>query len=261
MLKVTEIRGFVDNYFWLIEKSGCAEAAVVDPGDAKPVLSYLQQQGLQLSAILITHHHGDHTGGIQALKKAYPKAKVYAPARESIAAVDYPLAEGDKVHVPALDLRFSILDVRGHTKGHIAYHQAEQGWLFCGDTLFAGGCGRVFEGTMKQMQSALAKIRALPAETQIYCAHEYTEDNLGFARWVEPDNPALIARQDAVKTLRQADKATVPSLLRLEQETNPFLRYDLPAVIAAAEQHAGKTLASAAEVFGHLRYWKDSEFD
>ena len=259
MWKISAIKGFVDNYFWLIEAPEHQQVMVVDPGEAGAILAYLESHQLQLVSILITHHHADHTGGIGALLAAFPAAKVYASATESLAVPHIAVSEGDCI--PAWDLGIDVLAVGGHTRGHIAFYQAKQGCLFCGDTLFAGGCGRVFEGTMTQMQASLAKIQELPDKTQIYCAHEYTEANLGFALWVEPDNVLLIKRMALVKQQRLHKLATVPSPLAMEQQTNPFLRYDVPSVIAAAEAHAGHPLNNAAEVFGHLRDWKDSEYD
>jgi hydroxyacylglutathione hydrolase len=250
---VRALPAFQDNYLWLIHDG--VNAAVVDPGDSAPVLAALAEQGLTLTAILLTHHHADHTGGVPALL-AHAAVPVYGPRHDNIAAVTVPLGEGDRVAVPGLDLRFEVIDVPGHTLGHIAYYSSEAQWLFCGDTLFAGGCGRIFEGTPAQMAASLGKLAALPDETAVYCAHEYTLANLRFARAVEGDNPALQARITSDTAKREANQATVPSTIGLEKATNPFLRYTQPA-IAAALVEAGKLKPGAAPLdnFTALRAW------
>jgi hydroxyacylglutathione hydrolase len=259
MLDVTPVPAFSDNYIWLIRDATGRHAAVVDPGDAAPVLQALSDSGLTLRTILITHHHADHVGGIRALLKAYPDTPVYGPAQERIAQLTVRLSEGDRVSLPELDATFEVLEVPGHTSGHIAYYG--QGALFCGDTVFAAGCGRLFEGTPAQMQASLAKLRRLPDDTLVYCAHEYTLANIGFAKWVEPENADLLAREQADMDRRDHGQPTVPSSLGMEKRTNPFLRYDQPSVVAAAEQFSGRTLQNPAEVFGAVRFWKDSEYD
>ncbi len=259
MFDIVLIPAFADNYIWLL-KSECSTAvAVVDPGDAAPVLDYLQHEKLTLGAILITHHHRDHTGGISQLKRVFPEAKVYGPADESIPEITAPLTEGADVKLPWLGDSLKVLEMPGHTAGHIAY--SGDGLLFCGDILFAGGCGRVFDGTMKQMAESLQRIAKLPEKTLLYCAHEYTEANLGFALWVEPENRAIKARQKAAQRVRQQGKATVPSLLSLELKTNPFLRTQIPTVIAAAEKWAKTPLNNNAALFAALRTWKDRDYD
>jgi hydroxyacylglutathione hydrolase len=259
VLEVLPIPAFDDNYIWLLRKPGGSACAVVDPGDADPVIERLERDGGSLAAILITHKHGDHTGGIRELKARWPQAVVYGPAGEPIPTLERRLSEGDLVDLPELGARFRVMDVPGHTEGHIAY--LGDGRLFCGDTLFAGGCGRVFSGTHEQLSASLEKIAALPAETLLYCAHEYTLANLGFAQWVEPDSASLARRIEVDRASREQDHPTVPSTLELELQTNPFLRTDRPEVIAAAERWQGEPLASRAAVFRAVRTWKDRDYD
>ncbi|SEH06169.1 hydroxyacylglutathione hydrolase [Candidatus Venteria ishoeyi] len=259
MLQITAIPAFSDNYQWLLEEADTAFAWVVDPGDANSILQVLKKKQKSLKAILITHHHWDHVDGIAKLLAHYPNIPVFGPQQESIAGLNRPLQQGEQVQLPESQQVFTVLDTPGHTLGHITYYTP--GLLFCGDTLFACGCGRVFEGTMAQMQQSLAKLRDLPDETLVYCAHEYTLDNIGFAKWVEPDNADLLTREISVQEQRKQGKATVPSLLSLEKQTNPFLRFDKSSVIQAAESYAGKALNRPAEVFAALRQWKDREYD
>lgn len=259
MLSITPIPAFDDNYIWLLRNPGAQVSAVVDPGDEEPVLEYLRAHGLELGAILITHHHWDHTGGVQDLLGVFPGIPVFGPARESIPTVTHALREGDRATVAGMDAELKAIDVPGHTAGHIAYYG--EGALFCGDTLFTGGCGRVFDGTAADLYRSLIRIAALPPATRIYCAHEYTLDNLGFAKWVEPDNQALLEREKQDRASRASDRPTVPSLLELELQTNPFLRADVPRVIEAAETYAGGPLRTGAEVFAAVRSWKDRKYD
>ncbi|MGF1546244.1 MAG: hydroxyacylglutathione hydrolase [Thiotrichales bacterium] len=258
-LQITPLRAFADNYIWLLRGADKSALAVVDPGDARPVLEYCARETCHLDAILITHHHRDHVGGISALVAAFPEVRVFGPRREAIAGITDRVGEGDRVELPRVGARFDVLDVPGHTAGHIAYFG--HGALFCGDTLFAGGCGRVFDGSFAQLADSLARIAALPTDTRVYCAHEYTLDNLGFAKWVEPDNPDLLAREEADWASVERGEPTVPSRVALELRTNPFLRWAVPAVRAAAEHKAGHPLRTQREVFEALRRWKDSEYD
>lgn len=255
MLRVLTVPAFDDNYLWLIHDG--QHAAVVDPGDAQPILDALAANNLSLVAILLTHHHADHIGGVPRLlqQAAVP---VFGPRGENIATVTHPLHEGDTVTLPQLDLSLSVLDVPGHTRGHIAYVAQGYPWLFCGDTLFAGGCGRLFEGTPAQMTASLAKLAALPDQTQVYCAHEYTLSNLRFARAVEPDNAALAARLETDTARRARQEPTVPSTIGMERATNPFLRYREPAIIERliAENRIDSTEPIPA--FAALREWKNT---
>jgi hydroxyacylglutathione hydrolase len=256
MPAIIPIPAFSDNYIWLVREG--AYAAVVDPGDAEPVLDFLDRERLELTAILATHHHGDHVGGNTALLARFA-VPVYGPAREAIPGRTHALQEGDAITVPGVGLRLSVLDVPGHTAGHIAYVGECDGVpvAFVGDTLFAAGCGRLFEGTPVQMAASLGKLAALPGETRIYCAHEYTLANLRFALAVEPHSNALHERQARELDKRARNVPTVPSTLADERATNPFLRAGVPEVFAAAEAHAGRKLADAVAAFAMLREWKN----
>ena len=230
---------------------------MVDPGDAAPVLAHLDRQGLVLTAILNTHHHGDHVGGNRALLERFG-VPVFGPAGESIPGCTHPLREGDAIDVPGIGARLAVLDVPGHTAGHIAYAGDIDGpVVFCGDTLFAAGCGRLFEGTAEQMWSSLRKLAALPAATRAYCAHEYTLANLRFAAAVEPRNAALAARIARDTATRDAGAPTVPSTIADELATNPFLRADERSVRQAAEARAGMPLPGPVASFAALRQWKN----
>ena len=248
------IPAFADNYLWLLHDG--ASALIVDPGDAEPVFRTLAQYGLRLESILVTHHHADHTGGVAALRQA-TGAKVYGPATERIPEPCVPLHEGDTVRT--LGLEFQVLDVPGHTAGHIAFYTPDvdsKPLLFCGDTLFSGGCGRLFEGTPAQMLASLDKLAVLPGDTQVCCAHEYTLANLRFAMAVEPDNAALAAYQTQCEQLRANGQPTLPSSVCQEIQINPFLR-TRQASVAAAVHRFDASSHDETTVFAALRQWKN----
>ena len=260
MVRIHPVHAFEDNYLWVAEDG--RHAAVVDPGDEDPVEAFLAERGLALSAILVTHHHGDHTGGLKALA-AHWACPVYGPAGERIGGLTHRLREGDRITVPGIGLELDVLEVPGHTAGHIAYFAADAARaggapaLFCGDTLFACGCGRLFEGTPEQMSASLAKLARLPGETRVHCAHEYTLANIRFALAVEPGNAALAARHERDAATRRRGEPTLPCTIADERATNPFLRAEAPEVAAAATRRAGRALATPVEVFAELRAWKN----
>src|SRR6202043_2463 len=244
-----------DNYIWLIRSPRVAGHVVaVDPGDAAPVRAELRRSGASLAAILLTHHHPDHIGGVAGLLELGP-VPVIGPEDARIALRNRTVRDGERCDLPDLGLGFEILAVPGHTLSHIAFWG--HGALFCGDTLFSAGCGRMFEGTPIEMSASLTKLRNLPPDTRVFCGHEYTAANLRFALTVDPGNVAALEYRDQVDRLRAKDSPTLPSTLGLEIRVNPFLRCDEPAIVTAAEAHAGKSLHGAAEVFGVLRAWKD----
>jgi hydroxyacylglutathione hydrolase len=253
-MKIIALPAFADNYIWLLHDGG--RALVVDPGDAQPVLQALQRDGLHLAAILVTHHHPDHTGGVQALREA-TGAAVYGPARERIPAPYTPLKDGDIVTV--LDIAWKVIDVPGHTAGHIAFFAQDiEGapLLFCGDTLFSGGCGRLFEGTPAQMLASLDTLAALPGTTRVCCTHEYTLSNLRFARAVEPANQALLHYETECRALRERQMPTLPSTLSVERQINPFLR-TRERTVKQAVQDWQSTADDEIAVFAALRQWKN----
>jgi hydroxyacylglutathione hydrolase len=252
MLEIVPLPAFQDNYIWTLRAGKFA--AVVDPGEARPVKDYLAREGLTLAAILATHHHPDHVGGISELADM-KKVPVFGPKGEPIPALTHPVGQDDKVRIPELDAEFSVLDIPGHTRAHVAYYGL--GSLFCGDTLFACGCGRVFEGTAAQMLSSLSKLAALPDETRVYCGHEYTLANIKFARAVDPDNAILAAREERAKQLRQAGRPTLPSTLGEERATNPFLRCAEPVVVESANKYLGTRIGDPVSVFAAIREWKN----
>ena len=253
MIQISALPAFTDNYIWLLQDHQTQRCAVVDPGDAAPVQAWLDAHpGWVLSDILITHHHHDHVGGVERLKAA-TGAKVYGPASESIPARDIALKDNDSVSVLGWD--FDVYAVPGHTLGHIAYYH--HGLLFCGDTLFAAGCGRLFEGTPEQMYRSLSRLAALPEDTLVYCTHEYTLSNLKFAAAVEPGNPDIAARLEKATQQRQNGVMTLPSTLALEKLTNPFLRTSETLVTQKVDEREGAQNRAPSEVFAALRAWKD----
>lgn len=280
-LKIFPLPAFEDNYIWCLRHNGAV--AVVDPGDAAPVLGYLAESGDRLCAILITHHHHDHIDGIAELAARHP-VPVFAPAAEAIAGTTHPVSGDDHIDLPELAIEFDVLDVAGHTRGHVAYYapagpsqggmspsvgSSEQGlraWgtndprpgaLFCGDTLFGCGCGRIFEGTPAQLHAALSRIAVLPRLTFAYCAHEYTASGIRFARTVEPGNAVVETRGKEVTRLRAQSQPTVPFTIADELATNPFLRCNESGVIASIQARLGREPRNELEVFTALREWRD----
>ncbi|MAZ86364.1 MAG: hydroxyacylglutathione hydrolase [Cellvibrionaceae bacterium] len=256
MLTVIAVPAFQDNYLWLLVPDDGRNCYAVDPGDAAAIEAALKTHDLVLAGILLTHHHWDHTGGVDDLLKQR-SIPVYGPKSEQIPQVTNALSEGDSIEL-AEAARLSVIEVPGHTLDHIAYFDSASQSLFCGDALFAGGCGRMFEGNPRQMQASLEKLAGLPAETQVYCAHEYTAANLRFAQAVEPNNQTLSQRVKDVASLREDGKSTVPSLLSDEWATNPFLRCSQVEVQSAASNFAKQSLTSVDGVFAALRRWKDN---
>lgn len=253
-VSVFPIKAFNDNYIWCLHNQ--THSVVVDPGDAAPVIAYCQDNQLTLSGILITHHHWDHTGGIDALLAAFPNIPVYGPQNKEIKQITVRLSQGDNVELANLGVKFSVLEVPGHTLDHIAYY-GDTG-LFCGDTLFSAGCGRLFEGTPQQMFDSLAKLTALPADTAVYCTHEYTMANIAFAEAVEPNNQALMAYKNWAMQQRKKNTPTLPSSIQKELAVNPFLRCDSPELVTNVSQNLGTRLISKQETFASLRSWKDN---
>ncbi|WP_374627764.1 hydroxyacylglutathione hydrolase [Pandoraea sp.] len=258
-MTVFPVPAFQDNYLWVVDNG--KDAVVVDPGDAMPVLAYLRSRGLTLRAILITHKHADHIGGVATLLEHFD-VPVHGPAHEAIACVDHPHSGGETVRIEAPAMTLTVIDVPGHTAGHIAYFLSADATgtphLFCGDTLFSCGCGRLFEGTPAQMLASLDALAALPPATLVHCAHEYTLSNIRFALTVDPDNAALAAWHDEATARRAAGRPTLPTTLAQERLTNPFLRSDAPAIVAFAERHAERTQLSREAVFAAVRGAKDT---
>ena len=250
--QIVTLRAFADNYIWTLRDS--RYAAVVDPGDARPVIDYLERENLELVAILNTHHHADHVGGNAALLSRW-KVPVFGPHDERIRDVTQRLKDGARCTVPHFGIELGVMEIPGHTRSHIAFHGS--GMVFSGDTLFAVGCGRLFEGTPRQMHESLSRLMKLPDETRVYCGHEYTVSNIRFARVVEPDNFALRELETQAKLQRDKDLPTLPSTIAQEKATNPFVRVNEPAVVAAANRFAGKALNDPVDVLAALREWKN----
>lgn len=250
---VVALRAFSDNYIWTIRDG--SHAAVVDPGDAQPVIDYLRRENLKLVAILNTHHHADHVGGNAALL-AQARVPVYGPRDERIPEISEPMADGQRFTLPHFGIEFETLEIPGHTRSHIAF--TGDGLLFCGDTLFAAGCGRLFEGTPRQMHDSLTRLSRLPEDTRVYCGHEYTLSNLKFAMAAEPGNTVLGPLAARMQKLRDADQPTLPTTIAQERATNPFIRVDEPGVIASASTRAGRTLSDPVSVLAEIRDWKNN---
>jgi hydroxyacylglutathione hydrolase len=253
MTNIHAVPAFRDNYIWALENG--RDAVVVDPGEAAPVERFLESHGLRLAGVLATHHHADHVGGLPELARHW-KCPTFGPSREVDTPLDRRLAEGDRIEVPGLGIGMQVLDIPAHTAGHIAFFG--DGAVFCGDTLFACGCGRLFEGTPRQMVDSLGKLARLPGSTRVFCGHEYTLANIRFAEAVEPGNRALAERKAREEAKRARGEPTLPSTIAEELATNPFLRCGEPEVIAAAERHAQRPLNDPLEVFAELRTWKNS---
>lgn len=255
-MQITPVPAFRDNYIWAIHtrRGGDHLAVLVDPGEPEAILAWLEGQNAKPVAILITHHHKDHTGALPALTRRWP-VPVFGPAKEDIPGITHAVADGDQVAIPELGLELRVLETPGHTRGHVCY--VGHGWLFSGDTLFSCGCGRLFEGSAEEMHGSLQRLAGLPPETLVYCAHEYTLPNIGFAREVEPGNPALELRYQEARRLRKAGHPTLPSTIAQELTANPFLRCHLPRVRVAIAQHSEIVPNTDGEAFSLLRQWKD----
>ncbi len=257
-LQIIPIPAFKDNYIWLIHNG--SQAIIVDPGDAEPVFIILTRLKLSLQTILITHHHHDHIGGVTRLMEAYPNVTVYAPKLEQYHFNHTPIREPDVIELSPFNLKLAVFDLPGHTLGHVAYYierhadnydesRDDNNLLFCGDTLFGAGCGRLFEGTPAQMFSSLQKLAALPHNTQVYCTHEYTLHNISFALSLEPNNQALIKRQLETLRLRSLQLPSLPSSIGLELATNPFLRCDTAEIRSSIQLESPTSL----QVFSTIR--------
>lgn len=255
MIEIIPVTALKDNYIWLLENKINQSTVIVDPSEHEPVLEIIKTRGLMPVAIFITHHHWDHVGGIDGLINEYD-IPVYTPKKEVVTGSTNSVSEGDIINLPELELNIRVLDVPGHTSGAIAYYAEKM--LLSGDTLFTAGCGRLFEGTPAEMHHSLTKIKELPDDTLVYCGHEYTVSNLKFASIVEKNNPLIEKRLATAKEVRKMNRPTVPASLKIEKETNPFLRCEEKSVINAASKQAGRKLDNPVEVFATIRSWKDS---
>lgn len=255
MHHIHPIKILEDNYVWSIQKSNSPYLVIVDPGEAEPVLEYINQHHLTLAAILLTHHHLDHTGGVTGILERYPNTPVYGSRKDEVPGMNYFIEEGDLIDLPKLDLNFKVMEIPGHTHGHVAY--LHKNMLFSGDVLFSSGVGKIFEGTALQMFQSLEKLKQLPTDTLIYAAHEYTLANIVFAQTVDSKNEALERRRLSVEELRKNDLPSLPVSLETELQTNPFLRCDVPSIMTSVQSHCGIKLSSPLAIFTHLRLWKD----
>ena len=252
-IRIEAIKAFSDNYIWAVHDG--RHCVIVDPGESSGALDFLDRRGLSLCGLLLTHHHHDHVGGVDEIRARHP-APAWGPDDARMPRDLRVVGEGDTVEIEKLDLAFGVLETPGHTTSHIAFYGHDL--LFCGDTLFSVGCGRLFEGTPEQMQASIDKLAALPDSTRVYCAHEYTASNCSFARKVEPDNPALAARCDEVSDLRRNGRITLPSSIGDEKAFNPFMRTREPSVVDAARRRESGTTDAPEAVFGVIRRWKDA---
>lgn len=256
MLNIIPILAFKDNYIWLLHNR--RHAVAVDPGDAKPVRAWLDAHKIRLAAILCTHHHADHSGGICELVEVY-NVPAYGPQHENIPCVSHAVGGSDVVQIKELGIMLDVLDIPGHTRGHVAYQFSLPGvdGVFCGDTLFGCGCGRLFEGTAAQLLHSLQRLAQMPDNTQVYCAHEYTEANIRFALACEPGNAQLKHREADARALRADGQPTLPSTIGLEKATNPFLRCTQPEIVRTAHRNGPAMSSDELAVFTALREWKN----
>lgn len=253
MFEVIPLAALESNYIWLIKNQ--SHVVIVDPGEADKLIAMLETNQLKPLAIIITHHHWDHVNGLETLSKHYDELPIYTPERETIGYSTVKIKDDDHIHIPELDLKLQVMEVPGHTLGAVSYYNEHL--VFTGDTLFAAGCGRLFEGTATQMYHSLTRLQALPDTTAVYCGHEYTVKNLQFAHQVEPHNPNIQKQLEQAQTMRAQGKATLPSTISQEKNTNPFLRTTEQSVIEGASNYAGRKLSAGIETFTILRQWKD----
>lgn len=253
MIKIFPILALKDNYIWCLYND--TYAWIVDPGAHQPVIETLDKLNVELKGLLITHHHADHTQGVSSLKQRFPSLKVVANAKTELAHTTLEVKEGDIITLEGLDISVSVIETPGHTLDHLCYFN--QDLLLCGDTLFSGGCGRLFEGTPRQMQQSLQKLAALAPETKVLCAHEYTEQNLKFAKLADPNNEFVKHHMQKVQQWRQNNQPSLPSNLETELKINPFLRCSKPSLQESLTYQRQTTVNNALECFTQLRQWKD----